>query len=380
MASIDWRNRRDWEIGHRLFCPFVPIKSSALGPLSSLSSCLYSSGSFATSRASAADPSINWTLKMGTDIIRDSPLGQILNRFFGLMPYADQRSDYVVPERYLPKHQQAASSSNEKSQPDGPASPNDAPSEDHKAVPEVKPDADSKAAPATPSTNIDQPVVRQISGRSLARTTSRSSALSEGRFRFRRMPTGDVELTRFCSGYDPELSQLPEGRQGSNGDLEKAGGDVKKPADGARDDVVPAPAGEPTRSDQSTLVDESKYQLVEFLDEDDPERPVFVPAARTSSSSSTDSLSTAIGHSGNACSWSSRSFCTLSQSTSGRPSTLVSGQQLVSGRFDLTRRLSAGIPGVMEQFGIGSIHATWGLTLYVLGCMSASSTSQRRAC
>ena len=40
---------------------------------------------------------------MGLDIVRDSTLGQIVNRLSGgsLLPYPDQRADYVVPRRYL---------------------------------------------------------------------------------------------------------------------------------------------------------------------------------------------------------------------------------------------------------------------------------------
>lgn len=40
---------------------------------------------------------------MGLDIFRDSTLGQIINKISGgsLLPYADQRPDYVVPHRYL---------------------------------------------------------------------------------------------------------------------------------------------------------------------------------------------------------------------------------------------------------------------------------------
>lgn len=35
------------------------------------------------------------------DIVRDSTLGQALNALFGILPYKDQRPDYVVPSRYL---------------------------------------------------------------------------------------------------------------------------------------------------------------------------------------------------------------------------------------------------------------------------------------
>lgn len=40
---------------------------------------------------------------MGFDIIRDSTLGQIINKVSGgrLLPYADERGDYTVPNRYL---------------------------------------------------------------------------------------------------------------------------------------------------------------------------------------------------------------------------------------------------------------------------------------
>ena len=39
------------------------------------------------------------------DLVRDSFIGQLVNRISGgrLLPYADQRSDYVIPERYLAK-------------------------------------------------------------------------------------------------------------------------------------------------------------------------------------------------------------------------------------------------------------------------------------
>lgn len=38
------------------------------------------------------------------DIVRDSTIGQILNRVSHgrILPYADQRPDYVIPARYLP--------------------------------------------------------------------------------------------------------------------------------------------------------------------------------------------------------------------------------------------------------------------------------------
>lgn len=37
-----------------------------------------------------------------TDLIRDSTIGQLINKFSRgrLLPYPDQRSDYVVPDRY----------------------------------------------------------------------------------------------------------------------------------------------------------------------------------------------------------------------------------------------------------------------------------------
>ena len=39
------------------------------------------------------------------DLVRDSFIGQLVNRASGgrLLPYPDQRSDYVIPERYLAK-------------------------------------------------------------------------------------------------------------------------------------------------------------------------------------------------------------------------------------------------------------------------------------
>lgn len=38
------------------------------------------------------------------DIVRESTLGQALNTFFGILPYEDQRPEYVVPSRYLPSN------------------------------------------------------------------------------------------------------------------------------------------------------------------------------------------------------------------------------------------------------------------------------------
>jgi len=214
------------------------------------------------------------------DLVRDSTFGQIVNWASNgrLLPYRDQRSDYVIPDKYLPRHSTA------------------------------------------PGAAADSP---------LPRTVSQAPTLASGAVTL-------VDAPGVCQEHKKVGSEA--------GDVEKQLQDVEAP-----------PALPPS----------VRYPWLVDWEENDPDRPlcVFSPVGSCLETETSALRRYAEARTVTDCASRSRSRRNWSPRKRLFVASLV--MLLTFSVYVGSAIYTPSIPGIMEEFGIGQVGATSGLTLFV---------------